>query len=355
MNYVKVMIFFIYINSKTCVLTYINYSLCIECNSIECQCKKPYQLVGGNCILAGCTDSSKCAKGAECISIAGGVSYCACPKGYRTEADGSCSDINECLETQQPCAYGAQCINTLGGHECVCPNGYTGDPYVGLCSASIRRCASDKECLSNEKCVQPGECVCPPPFFLDTSDNNKCKSPCERFACGINAKCTPSDPPQCLCQVGYAGDPYSGCYPEDSCINAPCAYGAQCINEKGSYQCVCPPGFKGDPYKGQCILDDNVPTQCKKNDQCASTLACVNGMCTSPCLSLKCGPNAYCEPENHAAWCRCKIGYHENSNGECVSCKKRNYYKNFCQIKFLIIIIYSQYVTVLFVLKTHYV
>ena len=77
------------------------------------------------------------------------------------------------------------------GFTCSCPDGYDGDPYNGLCSPAQRRCASEKECGTNEICVQPGECFCPPPFFVDAG--SVCRSPCERFPCGINAKCTPSD------------------------------------------------------------------------------------------------------------------------------------------------------------------
>lgn len=65
------------------------YIYILECNSLECQCRPPYQIVNGECTLAGC-NKGKCPTGAECISIAGGVSYCACPKGYRPREDGSC-------------------------------------------------------------------------------------------------------------------------------------------------------------------------------------------------------------------------------------------------------------------------
>lgn len=44
-------------------------------------------------MLAGCSKGEKCPSGAECITIAGGVSYCACPKGYTTKSDGSCEGI----------------------------------------------------------------------------------------------------------------------------------------------------------------------------------------------------------------------------------------------------------------------
>lgn len=300
------------------------FVMCEQCKSPECQCQPPYKLVGNSCILADCSKDKKCPNGAECISIAGGVSYCACPKGYKTGPDGSCVDVNECVERDsQVCAFGAECINIPGSFTCACPEGYNGDPYHGLCAPAQRKCAADKECSTNEKCVQPGECVCPPPFFLDPYDNNKCKSPCERFPCGINAKCTPTDPPQCMCEPGFKGDPLMGCTDEDECAHLPCAYGAYCVNKKGGYQCVCPKGFTGDPYKSGCILETGVPkSKCTANEDCASNLACVEGTCVSPCSSLLCGPNAFCETENHAGWCRCRVGYSKDQNGDCVSqCK----------------------------------
>ncbi|XP_036344722.1 fibrillin-3-like, partial [Rhagoletis pomonella] len=300
------------------------FVMCEQCKSPECQCQPPYKLVGNSCILADCSTDKKCPGGAECISIAGGVSYCACPKGYKTGPDGSCIDVDECVERDaQVCAFGAECINIPGGFTCACPDGYNGDPYHGLCAPAQRKCAADKECGTNEKCVQPGECVCPPPFFLDPYDNNKCKSPCERFPCGINAKCTPTDPPQCMCEPGFKGDPLMGCTDEDECAHLPCAYGAYCVNKKGGYQCVCPKGFTGDPYKSGCILETGVPkSTCTSNEDCASNLACVEGTCVSPCSSLLCGPNAFCETENHAGWCRCRVGYSKDPNGDCVSqCK----------------------------------
>lgn len=297
------------------------FIMCEICNTPECQCQSPYKLVGNSCVLSGCSSGQACPSGAECISIAGGVSYCACPKGYQTQPDGSCVDVDECEERgAQLCAFGAQCVNKPGSYSCHCPEGYQGDAYNGLCALAQRKCAADRECAANEKCIQPGECVCPPPYFLDPQDNNKCKSPCERFPCGINAKCTPSDPPQCMCEAGFKGDPLLGCTDEDECSHLPCAYGAYCVNKKGGYQCVCPKDYTGDPYKSGCIFESGTPkSKCLSNDDCASNLACLEGSCVSPCSSLLCGSNAYCETEQHAGWCRCRVGYVKNGDGDCVS------------------------------------
>ncbi|CAB0029718.1 unnamed protein product, partial [Trichogramma brassicae] len=295
------------------------FSLCEECNSIECQCQPPYKIVDGKCVLADCSKGEKCPKGAECIRIAGGVSYCACPKGYRTNEDGSCEDMDECSEGRQVCGYGAECINQPGSYQCVCPPGYGGDPYNGLCSPAQKRCSHDNECRANEKCVQPGECICPPPFYTDPYDGDSCKNPCDRFPCGLNAKCTPSDPPKCLCQAGYEGDPQYGCTDVNECANNPCGRGAYCFNTKGSHVCECPRGTSGDPYGHGCAGTPTAKQECSSNNDCENYLACVHGSCVNPCDDVPCGPNAYCEPDKHAAWCRCVIGYTENNNNECVS------------------------------------
>lgn len=239
----------------------------------------------------------------------------------------------------------------------MCPHGYGGDPYNGLCSPAQKRCTNDNECKANEKCVQPGECVCPPPFYTDPLDGNLCKSestkdpifyhnynfftyhnltinifyvelsrifsiivdPCDRFPCGINAKCTPSDPPRCMCEAGFEGDPQHGCVDVNECVNNPCGHGAYCINTKGDHICECPKGMVGDPYGAGCTGVPTSKSECSSNDDCENYLTCVQGSCVNPCDNIPCGPNAYCEPDKHAAWCRCVIGFTEGKNNECVS------------------------------------
>ncbi|XP_038215243.1 fibrillin-1-like [Zerene cesonia] len=297
------------------------YNLCEYCTDISCQCQPPYNIVNGNCVLSGCTKDKKCGKGAECIIISETVSYCACPAGFVQTAAGACEDINECTLDQPACGFGAECVNTVGSFTCKCPPGYGTDPVSGHCSLNQKRCISDSDCFANEKCVQPGNCVCPPPFYLDITDGQKCKSPCERFICGINAKCTPSDPPRCMCMSGFEGDPYTGCTNRNECHSAPCAYGAICNDEQGGYKCICPQSMVGDPYKTGCIAPDE-PSQkllCSKDNQCPNNQACLNRTCVSPCVSVSCGPNAFCEVENHAAWCRCNPGYTKPEGGKCIS------------------------------------
>lgn len=48
------------------------------------------------------------------------------------------SDINECtsdlpMDPNGPCSVGATCINIVGGYQCECPPGTSGDAYKGGC------------------------------------------------------------------------------------------------------------------------------------------------------------------------------------------------------------------------------
>lgn len=64
------------------------------------------------------------------------------------------------------------------------------------------------------------------------------------------------------------------------------------------------------------------PTQkhlCSSDTQCPNTFACLNHTCVSPCSSVLCGLNAFCEVDNHAAWCRCNPGYTKPEGGKCIS------------------------------------
>lgn len=83
--------------------------------------------------------------------------------------------MDECEEKLNSCGYGAECINKPGSYECICADGYIGDPIRG-CSLNQKKCIKDSDCLKNENCIQPGVCVCPLPFYTDVQDNNLCKS-----------------------------------------------------------------------------------------------------------------------------------------------------------------------------------
>ncbi|XP_019641852.1 PREDICTED: MAM and LDL-receptor class A domain-containing protein 1-like [Branchiostoma belcheri] len=45
-------------------------------------------------------------------------------------SDGSCRDVNECLQDAQACSPHAQCTNTADGYECTCRPGYSGNGHL---------------------------------------------------------------------------------------------------------------------------------------------------------------------------------------------------------------------------------
>ena len=59
--------------------------------------------------------------------------------------------------------------------------------------------------------------------------------------------------------------------------------------------------------------------ECSNDGDCPGLLACQASTCVNPCSTIPCGDNAICIPEDHAAWCRCKVGYKENAEGKCAS------------------------------------
>ncbi|XP_026683577.1 latent-transforming growth factor beta-binding protein 4-like [Diaphorina citri] len=287
-------------------------------------------------------------------------------------------DVDECAESRHLCGPGAVCINHPGSYTCQCPPNSSGDPLLGCTHARVQ-CSRDADCDGPyERCVRAA-CVCPAPYYADVNDGHKCKSPCERFSCGINAQCTPADPPQCTCLAGYTGeatlgcldvdeclgvspcassalcvnekggfkcvcpkgttgDPYTlgcvgsgsprtecrvdkvGCLDVDECLGvSPCASSALCVNEKGGFKCVCPKGTTGDPYTLGCVGSGSPRTECRVDKECSPSLQCRGGACVDPCRSVECGAHALCEPQDHRASCRCELGYTEGLNGKCVS------------------------------------
>lgn len=125
-----------------------------------------------------------------------------------------------------------------------------------------------------------------------------------------------------MCQTGYSGDPQIGCIDVNECVvNNPCAPTAVCHNIKGSFVCECPPNTTGEPYGAGCIGGGGpqAKQECTAHEDCDHYLACDHGSCVNPCDNLACGANAYCEPDKHAPWCRCVVGYTEGENNECIS------------------------------------
>uniref|UniRef100_A0A8D8VM32 Neurogenic locus Notch protein n=1 Tax=Cacopsylla melanoneura TaxID=428564 RepID=A0A8D8VM32_9HEMI len=306
-------------------------------------------------------DPSPCGPNSRCtLSSAGAVCSClpgfiGSPPGCRPQCvvSAECAPNQACV--QQRCADA--CLGVCGLHArctvnnhnpiCSCPGNLVGDPFV-RCYEETPRIPDVPEnpCLPSP-CGPNADCrvldhhpVCscvvgmlgaPPhcrPECLLHADcpnrlaclNNKCKDPCIG-TCGFNAQCAVvNHQPQCSCQDGYQGDPFTGCSPVpvvsyqppeplSPCQSYPCGPNAICRERHGVGSCVCLPEYFGDPYTG-------CRPECVMNSDCPRTRACVNNKCVDPCVQT-CGIHAECKVVHHIPNCFCPPGFTGNPLSSC--------------------------------------
>ena len=95
-----------------------------------------------------------------------------------------------------PCGTNAVCTERNLAAACTCLPEMFGNPYIE-CKPE---CTINQECASNLACIQ-----------------NKCADPCPGV-CGIQATCEVDNHyPNCQCNPGYEGNPFSACYPKTTC------------------------------------------------------------------------------------------------------------------------------------------
>ncbi|WKY01519.1 hypothetical protein Q1695_015487 [Nippostrongylus brasiliensis] len=114
----------------------------------------------------GCLGSCHCAAGFPC-DTATGVCANGCAAGWTGQ---NCDqDVDECAAGLVRCAQNAECVNNIGGYECRCRKGYSGD---------------GKQCAAVERCYSRFGRSCSSSGF------------CQEFP----------DGPRCVCARGYRGD-----------------------------------------------------------------------------------------------------------------------------------------------------
>uniref|UniRef100_A0A4W3HGF4 EGF-like domain-containing protein n=1 Tax=Callorhinchus milii TaxID=7868 RepID=A0A4W3HGF4_CALMI len=95
---------------------------------VSFQCKSP---------LRGLRTADRCCRG---NGIGWGVTDCTrcptprgdeCPLGFTRGSDGQCQDTNEC-RMSGICQNG-KCVNTRGGHTCICDPGFVSDTAKTQC------------------------------------------------------------------------------------------------------------------------------------------------------------------------------------------------------------------------------
>lgn len=170
-----------------------------------------------------------------------GDSYaCTCEQGFKLAPDGrSCVDFNDCKDERQCPGENFMCVNTVGGFQCVCKDGYR---------MTDGQCVDVDECVSfpcEHRCDNsPGgyKCSCYDGYKADPKSPDKCKLHCGLEEC--NAICDPNDNTQCFCPEGYIIEERGNhmvCIDQDECTSFYCDQ--HCVNTFGGYVCSCSKGY----------------------------------------------------------------------------------------------------------------
>lgn len=152
-------------------------------------------------------------------------------------------DVNECLMQPNACHNGGTCFNTIGGHTCVCVNGWTGDD----CSENIDDCAI-AVCFNGATChdrVASFFCECP------VGKTGECV--CQQASFPLHSWLLIFFFITDLCFLSCAVSTGLLCHLDDACVSNPCNEGAVCDTNplNGRAICTCPAGFVG----GACNQD----------------------------------------------------------------------------------------------------
>ncbi|XP_034554743.1 thrombomodulin [Notolabrus celidotus] len=218
------------------------YKCAVDKNVPSCYCPPGQTVNPANKVTCEVATDDPCIKlGCMHACLQQGNTYkCLCDLGFKLAADGrTCVDLNDCTDERQCPGENFMCVNTLGGFQCVCKDGYkmTG----GLC-VDVDECVSapcEHLCTNT-----PGsyKCHCYDGYKEDSKEPYKCKLHCGKAECP--AECDPNDRLQCYCPEGYISDEradHTVCIDIDECAFFYCDQG--CKNTFGSYVCACNSGY----------------------------------------------------------------------------------------------------------------
>eukprot|EP00163_Fabomonas_tropica_P005646 TRINITY_DN1525_c0_g1_i2.p1 TRINITY_DN1525_c0_g1~~TRINITY_DN1525_c0_g1_i2.p1 ORF type:complete len:3023 (-),score=588.09 TRINITY_DN1525_c0_g1_i2:123-9191(-) len=191
-------------------------------NLFQCACitghvGNPYDTTNGCYNYDDCfnpTNGSSCAGQTNCVDGINAFT-CSCKSGFEGDPYnrlGTCTDIDECAPG--PCAGNATCTHGFGTgtYSCACNNGFIPKPSAGVYCEEINECIPDP-CGPNTICIDKiaqHQCLCKDGFLGDPSNTvTGCEdiNECQTNPCHVDATCTNTfGSYTCECLPGYGGD-----------------------------------------------------------------------------------------------------------------------------------------------------
>ncbi|XP_018550259.1 thrombomodulin-like [Lates calcarifer] len=202
-----------------------------------------------------CTAKDPCADCAQGCQQEGDSHVCTCRQGYRlARGRKSCVDVDECEERKDLCTgENRECMNTEGGFECTCKDGFVEDDGVCVNNAICEKC----EHMLCKKRNGAYRCECREGFSVSAADPTKCNVHCAERDCPADCVYDPDveriDLQKCYCPDGYIrhnGNDTALCTDINECEMGPqCDH--MCENLFGSYRCICHEGF--ELHQNRCV------------------------------------------------------------------------------------------------------
>ncbi|XP_061667359.1 thrombomodulin-like [Syngnathoides biaculeatus] len=188
-----------------------------------------------------------CGGCAHLCATVGGSHACKCHAGYALAPDWkSCEDVDECERPGVCVGADEECVNTRGGFECRCKDGFEKEEEVCVDVSICDKC-------EHMRCVKSNgtyACACNEGFRVSPIDPTKCEMFCDQKDCLANCIPNPEGEERnmhaCFCPEGYVKDirnKTAFCTDIDECdIRLQCQH--ICKNLFGSYVCSCNDGYE---------------------------------------------------------------------------------------------------------------
>ena len=117
-----------------------------------CDCSEGLNKIGKNCFdIDECgLNIYKCPKKSSCVNSIGSYicdcffdytdDNCQCRDGFDEQANGTCTDVDECVRGTHDCPKNSTCVNVIGNRIC----------DIDECDLGIHNCSSELECVNTD-------------------------------------------------------------------------------------------------------------------------------------------------------------------------------------------------------------